>query len=122
MAAGQDAVVTLVAPKTIIAEQRPPAIVAPTPAASGSLQELGRQLITVIIKASGEKERDVRRMRRIHGLLNSFPGQDRFCFLVFERGHQHLLDFPNDTTAASQELLNKLIELVGQDNVQVEPV
>jgi DNA polymerase-3 subunit alpha len=122
IAAGQDAVVTLVAPKTIIAEQRPPAIVAPTPAASGSLQELGRQLITVIIKASGEKERDVRRMRRIHGLLNSFPGQDRFCFLVFERGHQHLLDFPNDTTAASQELLNKLIELVGQDNVQVEPV
>ena len=81
-----------------------------------------RQLITIVLKTSGEKQRDVRRMRRIHGLLNSFPGEDRFCFLVFERGHQHLLDFPNDTTAANQELLNKLVELVGLENIQVEQV
>ena len=81
-----------------------------------------KQLITVTIKASGEKERDVRRMRRVHGLLNSFPGEDRYCFLIFEQGRKHLLDFPNDTTAANTELLNKLVELVGPENVQVEIV
>jgi len=81
-----------------------------------------RQLITITLTASGEKERDVRRMKRIHGVLNSYPGDDRFCFLVYERGRQHLLDFPNDTTAASHELLNKLVELVGQENIQVETV
>ncbi len=63
----------------------------------------------------------MRRMKRIHGLLNSFPGDDRYCFLLFESGHQHLLDFPNSTTAANRELLNKLVELVGQENVQIEP-
>ncbi len=81
-----------------------------------------KQLITVTIKASGEKERDVRRMRRVHGLLNSFPGEDRYCFLIFEQGRKHLLDFPNDTTAANTELLNKLVELVGPENVQVDIV
>ena len=81
-----------------------------------------KQLITVTITASGEKERDVRRMRRVHGLLNSFPGEDRYCFLIFEQGRKHLLDFPNDTTAANTELINKLVELVGPENVQVEIV
>jgi DNA polymerase-3 subunit alpha len=102
--------------------QLPPAIISPVAPKTGSKNGNGRNLITIILKASGEKDRDVRRMRRIHGLLNSYPGEDRFCFLVYERGHQHLLDFPNDTTSASQELLNKLVELVGHDNVQVEPV
>ena len=97
-------------------------IIAPIINPTGGKKSSNRQLITIILKASGEKERDVRRMKRIHGLLNSFPGEDRFCFLLFERGHQHLLDFPNDTTAANQELLNKLVELVGHENVQVEPV
>ena len=79
-------------------------------------------MITVTITASGEKERDVRRMRRVHGLLNSFPGEDHYCFLIFEQGRKHLLDFPNDTTAANSELLNKLVELVGPENVQVDIV
>jgi len=105
-----------------VTTQLPPAIISPVMAASYGKNNRGRNLITIILKASGEKERDVRRMRRIHGLLNSYPGDDRFCFLVFEHGHQHLLDFPNDTTAATQELINKLVELVGNDNVQVEPV
>jgi hypothetical protein len=41
---------------------------------------------------------------------------------VLEQGRQHLLDFPNDTTAANSDLLNKLVELVGPDNVLVENV
>ncbi len=106
-------------PAAEIEFQRPPAMVSPV---SNGKPSSTRQLITITLTASGEKERDVRRMKRIHGVLNSYPGDDRFCFLVYERGRQHLLDFPNDTTAASHELLNKLVELVGQENIQVETV
>lgn len=101
----------------------PPAIIAPEQkTAYKSIGKNKKQLITVTLKASGEKERDVRRMKRVHGLLNSFPGDDHFCFLVFEQGRRHMLDFPNDTTGANAELLKKLVELVGQENVQVEIV
>jgi len=102
--------------------QKPPAIISPVDTTYPLEDTNSRQLITVILKDSGQKERDVRRMKRIHGLLNSYPGDDRYGFLVFEKGHQHLLDFPNSTTAASGELLNKLVELVGQENVQIEHV
>ena len=101
---------------------KPPVIMAPefrSPYLSGGSKK-NKQLITVTLKSSDEKDRDVRRMRRVHGLLNSFPGEDRYCFLIFEQGRRHLLDFPNDTTAANSELLDKLVELVGSDNVQVE--
>lgn len=103
--------------------ERPPVIMAPE--LKNSFRTTGKtskQLITVTLIASGERDRDVRRMRRVHGLLNSFPGEDRYCFLIHEQGRQHLLDFPNDTTAANSELLNKLVELVGSENVQVETV
>ena len=32
--------------------------------------------------ATGEKERDIRRLRRVHGELSAFPGKDRFAFYV----------------------------------------
>ena len=108
--------------EVVISSQRPPVILSPVDSLNPREGASTRQLITVILKDSGQKERDVRRMKRIHGLLNSYPGDDRYCFLVFESGHQHLLDFPNSTTAANRELLNKLVELVGQENVQIERV
>jgi DNA polymerase-3 subunit alpha len=79
-------------------------------------------MVTITLKSSGASERDVRRMRRVHGLLNSYPGRDRFCFLIYERGFKHLLDFPNDTTSANHELLSQLSELVGRENIQVENI
>lgn len=77
-------------------------------------------MVTVTFNSTGEKERDVRRLKRIHGLLNSNPGRDRFCFLVYEKEHRHLLDFPNDSTSANSELLRQLTDLVGKDNVRIE--
>jgi DNA polymerase-3 subunit alpha len=93
----------------------PPVIMSPLKPTPG-----GTRLVTVTIKSSGEKERDTRRIHLAHSLLNSFPGQDRFCFLVYEHGYRHLLDFPNHTTNASKELVEQLAELVGRENIQVE--
>jgi len=78
------------------------------------------RMLTIIMRASEDKERDIRRLKRICGLVRSCPGSDRFCFLIFEHSHRHLLDFPNDTIGINSELLRQLAELVGDQNVQVE--
>lgn len=101
---------------------KPPAISPPRPANVRSSEKNQVHMVTITLKSSGARERDVRRMKRVHGLLNSYPGRDRFCFLIYERGFKHLLDFPNDTTNATHELLSQLSELVGRDNIQVENI
>ncbi len=85
-----------------------------------SLDAHDARMVTLVLRASGDKERDVRRLKRVHGLLRSCPGNDHFCFMVFENGHRHFLDFPNDTTGINQVLIDQLAELVGAENVQIE--
>jgi DNA polymerase-3 subunit alpha len=96
----------------------PPYIVSPTPAVSGE----NVYMITVMVRSSGDKTRDVLRLRRIHGTIMSFPGNDRFALHVFERGRGYLLEFPNFTTGWCPELVSRLNFLVGGDNVRVEPI
>jgi DNA polymerase-3 subunit alpha len=79
-------------------------------------------MITVILRSTGDKTRDVLRMRRIHGVVSTFPGNDRFAFHVFERNRGYLVEFPNFTTGWCPELVSKLNFLVGTENVRVEPI
>lgn len=83
--------------------------------------EMGQRsrFLTVVLRASGDKERDVRRMRRIHGLLLSNPGKDRFAFLLYDGSACYQIDFPNYTTGISADLVDKLCEMVGNDNIRV---
>lgn len=101
---------------------QPPVIMAPIPPLLQYSDNSGLKLLTVTIKSSGEKERDIRRIRHVHNVLNSFPGRDRFCFMVYEHGFRHLLDFPNDSTSVNTELISQLCEIVGRDNIRVENV
>jgi DNA polymerase-3 subunit alpha len=80
------------------------------------------RIVTIYIHPSGDQARDILRLRRIHGLLISNPGRDRFAFYVLERNRQHLLEFPNENTNASDELQARLKEVVGAENVQIEPI
>ena len=80
------------------------------------------QMVTVVLRSCGNKDRDTRRLVRIHGQLHSCPGRDRFALLIFEKGHYYLIEFPNETTGVSQELLRKLGEIVGEENVRIEPL
>jgi DNA polymerase-3 subunit alpha len=107
---------------TIIGEL-PPMIVSPvTVQMKRSRNQVQTQMVTVVIKATGEKERDIRRLKRVHGLLRANPGSDHFCLMIHENGSRHFLDFPNDTTGVNPDLIDKLVELVGSENVQVENV
>jgi hypothetical protein len=79
-------------------------------------------MVTVVLRPSGDKVRDSLRLRLIYGRLISYPGNDRFAFHIFEKGHGHLLEFPNFTTGVCQDLLTQLHALVGAENVRVEPI
>jgi DNA polymerase-3 subunit alpha len=79
-------------------------------------------MITVLFRTTGDKTRDVLRLRRIHGIITSYPGNDRFAFHVFERGRGYLLEFPNFTIGFSPELVTRLSNLIGSDNIRVEKI
>ena len=78
--------------------------------------------ITVMLRPTGDKERDKRRIKTIFGTLISFHGRDRFSFQIFENGSGHLIDFPNDTTRVCPEMLERLKKLMGEENWRVEEI
>jgi hypothetical protein len=80
-----------------------------------------RQRLTIALRATGDKKRDTLRMRRVHGLLNSYPGDDSFSFHIIEASRQYLLEFPSSSTGYCPELLTQLHQLLGEGSVRVEP-
>jgi hypothetical protein len=80
------------------------------------------QMVTVILRPSGDSNRDIRRISRLHGTFISYPGKDRFAFQIFEEGRGHLIEFPNDSTHLCTELAALLTEAIGKENVRVEPI
>jgi DNA polymerase III subunit alpha len=80
------------------------------------------QLISILLRPSGNPERDRRRIKHIYGILISYPGSDHFSFRIFENGKGYLLDFPNDTTRVCPDMLERLKKLIGEDSWRVEPL
>jgi DNA polymerase-3 subunit alpha len=100
-----------------------PFMVAPVYSGSASSHGSDRpRMVTVVLRASGNKERDARRLKNVHGVLTSSPGKDHFSLMVFEVERRYLIDFPNETTGISPELVRRLTLLVGEDNFQIEPI
>jgi DNA polymerase-3 subunit alpha len=100
------------------APQHPPYIIPPVKTVSDQQMFM----ITVIFRSNGDKVRDQLRLRQIYGTLISYPGNDRFAFHIFEQDRGHLIEFPNDTTGYCQELIDRIKEFVGPENVIVEPL
>jgi len=80
------------------------------------------QQITVVLRSTGDREHDRRRIKTIYGTLISFHGRDRFSFQIFEEGKGHLIDFPNDTTRVCAEVLERLKKLMGEECWRVEEI
>jgi DNA polymerase-3 subunit alpha len=78
------------------------------------------RMITLRLHSTGDRERDARRMRRVHGLLTSYPGRDHFVFHVYEASRRYHLEFPNSTTGYCADLRRELLTLLGEGSVQVE--
>jgi DNA polymerase-3 subunit alpha len=80
------------------------------------------QMLTIVMRSLGDKERDILRMRRVYGMLISDPGPDRFAFYVIERKRGYRLEFPSDTTHLTDALMKKLESLMGKENIILEPI
>ncbi len=92
------------------------------PVLSGEEDRSEISMLKVVLRNTADKQRDVRRLRRVLGLLRSSPGRDKFALLVFEGSGRYLLEFPNDTTGITGELLAELTRLLGEGNVLVEKI
>jgi DNA polymerase-3 subunit alpha len=80
------------------------------------------QLITVLLRPTGDRERDKRRIRILHSTLTAYKGRDKFSFQIFEGGRGHLIDFPNDTTRVGPEMLARLKKLMGEESWRLEEI
>jgi hypothetical protein len=78
--------------------------------------------ITVVLRSTGDKDHDRRRIKTIYGTLISFHGRDRFSFQIYENGSGYLIDFPNDTTRVCPEVLERLKKLMGEESWRVEEI
>jgi DNA polymerase-3 subunit alpha len=78
--------------------------------------------ITVMLRSTGDKEHDKRRIKTIYGTLISFHGRDRFSFHIFENGRAVLMDFPGETTQVCPEMLGRLKKLLGEESWRVEEI
>ncbi len=80
------------------------------------------QMVTIILRSTGDRRRDALRMRRVHGLLSSYPGNDRFAFHVFETSRRYHLEFPSSSTGYCPELHAQLLGMLGEGAIQIEPL
>ncbi len=79
------------------------------------------RMVTIILRANQKgTEQSLMRMKRIVRIMKSYPGRDKFGLMIFENGERISIEFPNDTTGYCPELMRRLKEMVGEDNVQVK--
>jgi DNA polymerase-3 subunit alpha len=76
------------------------------------------QWIYVYLQPSGDVEKDRSRMTRVHTLMTTYPGNDRFS-IIWEAPEQSVkLEFKL-TTQICDALVNKLKNIVGENNIRV---
>jgi DNA polymerase III alpha subunit len=97
-----------------------PYLVAPQTVSEEGSDEL--RMVTITMRTCGDKVRDNLRLRQVFGVLFSYPGNDRFAFIVYERGRGYRIEFPNFTTGLCSELTARLVQMVGNENLRIEPL
>ena len=114
-------------PPPVVSEPAPPPYeplhyIPPPEESTANPAATPQRMIRLVLRATGDKQRDGRRMRRLYGMLVSSPGRDKFAFMIFESGRRYLMEFPNDSTGITNALIAALGEQIGSDNVIVETI
>jgi hypothetical protein len=68
--------------------------------------------IIIYFRRSGDDDKDRRRLARLHGLLVSYPGNDRFSIIVEGQPKSQTLEYPNHTTGYCEDLVQDLLSVV----------
>jgi len=75
--------------------------------------------LMVYYQRSGDDEKDRRRIRKLHGILTSYPGGDRFTIVIEGLKQSLTMEFPNHTTAYCDDLIRDLMTTVGEENIRI---
>jgi hypothetical protein len=75
--------------------------------------------IIIYFGRSGDDDKDRRRLARLHGLLVSYPGNDRFSIIVEGQPKSQTLEYPNHTTGYCEDLVRDLLSVV-EDEKNIE--
>ncbi len=80
------------------------------------------RLLTLIIspQKDSSNEANARRLKRLYGLVASYPGNDNFSFLVNENGRLNLVEFPGLRIRINPELIKQLRNEIGDENIRIE--
>ena len=81
-----------------------------------------RYKLIITIKDSGDSERDANYLRRVVYTMKEFPGQDEVSLRIPSEGKIIKLKIANLFTDYTTELHQRIIELVGEDGLKVEPL
>ncbi|HSM24583.1 MAG TPA: hypothetical protein VK856_06940, partial [Anaerolineaceae bacterium] len=110
--------------QTSIPHPQGPAVILPPVDSTFLLHDSSKdeyRMLTIILRSNfHEEERGLKRMKRVLGVLRSYPGSDKFGLMIFENGQRVSMEFPNDTTGYCPELMRRLKEMVGEDNIQIK--
>jgi len=80
------------------------------------------QMLLIYLRSTGDKNRDIRRLQRVYGLMIACPGHDRFAFMIYENGRGFRLEFPNETTRINNHMIRTITDMVGDENIRIEPI
>jgi len=75
--------------------------------------------LMIYMQRSEDTDKDRRRLARLHGILISYPGNDRFTIVIEDRKQAYKMEFPNHTTSDCDELRRDLESIVGIKNIEV---
>jgi DNA polymerase III subunit alpha len=81
--------------------------------------EVPPRWLMIYFKRGDDADKDRRRLTRLHGILTSYPGDDRFTIVIEDRKQSYKMEFPNHTTSDCEELRRDLLSIVGEGNIEV---
>jgi DNA polymerase-3 subunit alpha len=81
--------------------------------------DLQPRCIFITMEPCGDRNQDIRRLRRIHDILVSRPGRDQFAFRIKENDYWYEITFPNITTGLTETLIRILEGLLGSNNISI---
>ncbi len=106
-------------PESVEPQVLPEGYIPPDFLAEGERQRIQRWLL-IYFPRSGDDNRDRRRLKRLLGLLNKYPGTDRFSIVVESHERSITLEFPNHSTGYCEPLVQELLAVVETgDNIEV---
>ncbi len=94
-------------------DARPPAPLNDDPFGDAEKPQRPPKRVTIQFHRTDEPDKDRRRLQRVHRVMTSYPGIDRFSIELRSKDGAYILDFPNDTTDCCDRLYEALKKIEG---------